>query len=71
MTLFRAPTSAVRDRKSKQLPPSQGWDQDVGNLGMPARPVLLKKEENQREREREKEPCMAALVTNNPKIPSL
>lgn len=70
MTLFRAPTSAVRDRKSKQLPPSLGWDQDVGNLGMPARPVLLKKEENERQRER-KEPCMAALVTYNPKIPLL
>lgn len=43
MTLFGAPTSAVRDRKSKQLPPPQSWDQDAGNLGMPALLVLLRK----------------------------
>lgn len=36
MTLFGAPTSAVRDRKSKQLPPPKCWDADAGNLGMPA-----------------------------------
>lgn len=30
-------------RKSKQLPPPQSWDQDAGNLGMPALLVLLRK----------------------------
>lgn len=48
MTLFSAPTSAVRDRKSKQLPPPQRWDQDAGNLGMPARLVLLRKKKKVR-----------------------
>lgn len=59
MTLFGAPTSAVRDRKSKQLPPPQSWDQDAGNLGMPALLVLLRKT------------CMAAPFTNDLQIPLL
>lgn len=59
MTLFGAPTSAVRDRKSKQLPPPQSWDQDAGNLGMPALLALLRKT------------CTAAPFANNLQIPSL
>lgn len=36
MTLFGAQTSAVRDRKRKQLPPPESRDQDAEDLGMPA-----------------------------------
>lgn len=43
MTLFSVPTSAVRDRKSKQLPPPWSWDQDAGNLGMDFLVVLIRK----------------------------
>lgn len=59
MTLFGAPTSAVRDRKSKQLPPPQSWDQNAGNLGMSDLLVLLRKT------------CMAAPFTNNLQISRL